>query len=214
MAPRQKRPRLASLMLRAAWSIRLKLLLSAVILFSVGFGAGWLKAAGYKSGEMSTPATAPTPVEKIKFVPVEKTKLVSTPVCGPPGLTKDDIRLACKDGWLTSDEVRLFGVDVTPSGYPCKLPEDEERALQRDEDSNVTAATDTRSQSRLCASNAISADAIRLACKNEKISAAFARLLGIDAHTLGSAFYSYGCELAPQELRALERDEAAAAKPR
>jgi hypothetical protein len=200
-------------MLRAAWSIRLKLMLSAVILFAVGFGAGWLKAGGYKSGEPSTPVTAPTPVEKVKFVPVEKTKLVSTPVCGPPGITKDDMRLACKDGWLPSDEVRLFGVDVKPSGYPCALPEDEERAFRRDEDSSVTASRG-RSQSRLCAPNAISADAIRLACKKQTISAAFARMLGIDAHPIGSVFASYGCELAPEELRALERDEAAAAKSR
>ena len=77
----------------------------------------------------------PTPVEDIKFVPVRKElELVATPICGPPGITKDDIRLACKDGWLTSDEVRLFGVDVKPTGYRCDLPEDEEQALRRDED--------------------------------------------------------------------------------
>ena len=169
-------------MLRAAWMVRLKLLLSAAILFTVGFGVGWLKAGGYKSGDTSAPASEPTPVEKIKFVPIEKTKFVTTPVCGPPGITKDDIRLACEDGWLTSDQVRLFGVDAKPSGYPCKLPEDEERALKRDEDLDVTTATGTHSQSRLCAPNAISADAIRLACKKQTISAAFARMLGVDAH--------------------------------
>jgi hypothetical protein len=38
--------------------------------------------------------------------------------------------------------------------------------------------------------------------------------LGIDAHPVGSVFSSYGCQLAPQELEALERDEAAATKSR
>lgn len=200
-------------MLRAAWTLRLKLLLAAILFFSAGFGTGWLKARDYKLGGPSAPASVPTPVEDIKYVPYETTKVVTAPKCGPPGITKDDIRLACNDGWLTSDEVRLFGIDAKPSGYRCDLPEDEEEALRRDEDSSVTATSGMHAQSKLCAPSAISSDAIRLACKKQTISAAFARMLGIDAHPV-NAMLSYGCELAPQELEALERDEAAAAKSR
>jgi hypothetical protein len=149
------------------------------------------------------PASSPTPIEKI----VEKTRMITTPACGPAGITKDDIKLACLEGWIGVDEARLLGL-VVKDGPWCTLSDDDARMLKDDEDTAVAAHT--RIGSRLCAPSMVSADAIRLACKNRKISFNFARQFGIDAHSDG--IFSVGCALSPAELETLERDETAAVK--
>jgi hypothetical protein len=194
-------------MLRAAWRVRIEVALALVLVFGAGFGIGWLNARTLtRPSPPVAPASSPTPIEKI----VEKTRLTTTPVCGPAGITKDDIKLACSEGWIGVDEARLLGLDVEDR-FRCQLSDDDARALKRDEDAAVAASARTHIDSRLCAPSAISADAIRLACKNRKISFDFARQFGIDARSV-SSHYSGGCELSPVELQTLERDEAAAVK--
>ncbi len=201
-----KRPGLGSLMLRAAWRVRIELSLALVLFFGAGFGIGWLNARTLAPlSPPVAPASSPTPVEKT----VEKTRLITTPACGPAGITKDDIRLACSEGWIGVDEARLLGLDVQ-AGPWCKLSDDDARALKRDEDAAVGASARTHIASRLCAPSAISADALRLACKNRKISFDFARQFGIDARS--GDMFSGSCALSPVELQTLERDETAAVK--
>jgi hypothetical protein len=206
-ASRNRRPGLGSLMLRAAWRVRIELVFALILFFGAGFGIGWLNGHTQvaPASPPAAPASSPTPIEKI----VEKTRLISSPVCGPTGMTKDDLRLACSQGWISVDEARLLGLNAKAGAFGCELSEDDARALKADEDAAVV--THAASGSRLCAPSAISADAIRLACKKGDIHFAFARQFGIDAHS-ASAYFHSGCELSPIELQTLERDEAAVVK--
>lgn len=87
--------------------------------------------------------------------------------------------------------------------------------LENAEDRNVGVMSSVRTQGKPCAPTAISADAIRLACKENKISSDFARSLGIDAHPHSNFLARhYSCDLAPVESQALERDEAAVVRSR
>lgn len=202
---RNKRPGLGSLMLRAAWRVRIELVFALILVFGSGFGIGWLKGrAQVAPAPPAAPASLPTPIEKI----VEKTRLIASPVCGPAGITKDDIKLACLEGWIGVDEARLLGLDVKDGPW-CTLSADDARILKDDED--MAVAAHARIGSRLCAPSAISADAIRLACKKNEIHFAFARQFGIDAHPT-SPYSSNTCALSSVELETLERDEAAAVK--
>lgn len=205
---RARRPGLGSLMLRAAWRVRMELALALILVFGAGLGIGWLdgRAQVIPPSPSAAPASSPTPIEKI----TEKTRLIATPACGPTGITKDDIKLACSDGWIGVDEARLLDLDVKDGPW-CTLSDEDARALRRDEDAIVAASAEHTSNSRLCAPSAISADAVRLACKNRKISFHFARQFGIDARSDGSIFGG-GCVLSPAELQTLERDETAAVK--
>jgi hypothetical protein len=191
-------------MLRAAWRVRIELALALIVFFGAGFGIGWLdgRLVAAPASMPAAPALSPTPIEKI----VEKTRLITTPACGPAGVTKDDLRLACVENWISVDEARLLGLDVK-AGYWCKLSDEDARALKADEDSAVAAHT--RGGSRLCAPSAISADAIRLACKKSQIHSGFARQFGIDAR---EERFGGGCVLSPLELQTLERDETAVVK--
>jgi hypothetical protein len=200
------RPGLGSLMRRAAWRVRIELVFALILFFGAGFGIGWLNGHTLvaPASPPGAPASAPTPIEKI----VEKTRLITTPACGPARMTKDDLRLACVENWITVDEARLLGLDAQTSGFWCKLSDDDGRALRADQD--LAVATHASSGSRLCAPSAISADAIRLACKKGRINSGFARQFGIDARE--ERYSGGGCVLSPVELQTLERDEAAMVK--
>ncbi len=93
------------------------------------------------------------------------------------------------------------------AGYWCKLSDEDARALKGDED--LAVAAHARNGSRLCAPSAISADAIRLACKKGQIHSGFARQFGIDAR---EERFGGGCVLSPLEMQTLERDETAVVK--
>jgi hypothetical protein len=193
-------------MLRAAWRVRIELALALVLVFGAGFGIGWLNARTLAPPSPPVaPASSPTPIEKV----VEKTRLITTATCGPAGMTKDDLRLACVENWFSVDEARLLGLNVQQAGFWCKLSDDDARALNRDEDASVMSSA-SASESRLCAPTEVSRDTVRLACKQKRISADFARLLGIDAYP--ASRYSTSCVLSAAELQTLERDEAAAVK--
>src|SRR5208282_3639212 len=106
-----RRPGLGSLMRRAAWRVRIELVLALILVFGAGFGIGSLNGhtqAAPATPPAAAPASSPTPIEKI----VEKTRLIATPACGPAGMTKDDLRLACVENWISVDEARLLGLDV------------------------------------------------------------------------------------------------------
>lgn len=205
-APQRRRPSLGSLMRRAAWRVRIELVLALMLVFGAGVGIGWLNGHTQAAppAPPASPASSPTPIERI----VEKTRLITTRTCGPAGMTKDDIRLACVENWISVGEARLLGLDAQASGFWCKLSDDDERALKAHEDTAVAAHAS--SGSRLCAPSAISADPIRFACKKGRINSGFARQFGIDAHE--ERYSGGGCVLSPVELQTLERDEAAAAK--
>ncbi len=204
---RARRPGLGSLMLRAAWRVRIELVLALMLVFGAGFGIGLLNGRTQvaPASPPAAPASSPTPIEKI----VEKTRLITTPACGPAGITKDDIRLAYLEGWIGVDEARLLGLDARAGPFGPELSSDDARALKADED--LAVAVHTRSDSRFCAPSAISADVIRLACKKGQIRFDLARQLGIDAHST-SSYFRGGCVLSPVELQTLERDETAAVK--
>lgn len=206
MARQGLRPGLSSLLLHAAWRIRLQIAFSAMIVLAGGFGAGWV--AAWRNPSPSPPAAMATPIVETPIV--EKVKTAPVPKCGPAGITRADVRLACNDGWVHTDEARLLGIDAQ-EGYPCKLSDAETQTLKQDEDTSVAR---TASDSRLCAPAMISADVVRLACKAHGISPQFARLLGIDVRHGTGFFGTRLCELSPDEQKALERDEAAAVKSR
>lgn len=188
-----------------------------MIVFAGGFGAGWVAALRNRSP--APPAAVATPIVETRIV--EKVKTVPVPKCGPAGITRADIRLACTDAWIHTDEARLLGIDAQDAQDPvggsrCDLSDSEARTLEGDEDTSM-ASRPTSDDARLCAPTMISADAVRLACKAGRISPDFARLLGIDAHSkYGPKYGILGrvCELSSDEQKVLERDEAAAVKSR
>src|SRR5216683_756006 len=69
----QRRTGLASLMTRAAWSLRIKLVFTGLILLGIGFGAGWIfrwvkEPALYGSGSIPSPAVPASPSAKASAV--------------------------------------------------------------------------------------------------------------------------------------------------
>jgi len=201
-------------MRRAAWTVRVQLILAALGFVAIGFGIGWL-ARKQRNASPSSPSAAPTISAADRSRVPEVVKYVTTPTCGPRGMTRADAQLACREGWLSTDEARLLGVQAKLGEYSCTLSQDDDIELENAEDRNVGAMSSARIHGELCAPTAISADAIRLACKQNKISSDFARSLGIDAHPHGNFLGGhYGCDLAPVESQALERDEAAVVRSR
>lgn len=201
-------------MRRAAWVVRLQLITVGILLLTIGFVARWLTRTPFASSS-PTPSAAPTGSASLPpGVPAPITRFVKTPVCGPRGVTRADIELACREGWLHTDEARLLGIEAKPNEYTCTLADDEDSQLLAEEDRSVSAASAARAQGKLCAPASISADAVRLACKEERISSDFARALGIDAKPKSALWSRTGCVLAPSEAQALERDEAAAVRSR
>jgi len=181
----------------------MELALALILVFGAGFGIGWLD--GRRQVVLPSPpvpVSSPAPIENI----VEKTRVVPRPVCGPAGMTKDDIRLACSEHWISVDEARLLGLNAK-AAFGCSLSDEDARAFKDDED--MAVAAHARSGSRLCAPSAISADAIRLACKKSEIHSDFARQFGIDAR---EERFGGGCVLSPLEMQTLERDETAVVK--
>jgi len=212
MTGRQKRVGVGSLMRGAAWGLRLQLLLSGFLLFALGFGSGWTAHWPEPPAVEPRPETSPTPRPAPLALPAPLVvKLVPSPACGPKGLTETDVRLACQQGWMKPEEAALVGLKADCGSYRS-LPEGAARALRASEDQTVAELAKAAPQDRLCAPIAISADAVRLACRARQISTAFARLLGIDA--IRPERWEQGCQLAPAEEAALERDEAAAVKSR
>jgi hypothetical protein len=132
-------------------------------------------------------------------------------------MTRADIELACREGWLYTDEARLLGIEAKSGEYYCTLSAHDDSDLLASEDHAVTAMSSPRSNGEMCAPKAISVDAIRLACKEGHISSDFARSLGVEAQPkYGSGFFfgRTGCQLSPADAQALERDEAGVVRSR
>lgn len=196
----------------AAWRVRLQLLLFGVLMLALGFGTGWTAHWLEQPAGEPRPGTGPTPLPASPAPPAPAVaRLAPTPMCGPKGLTKTDIRLACYEGWMRTEEAALVGLNAD-CGHSDGLPADDVVALRWSEDQAVAELAKSGPQERLCAPTAISADAVRLACRAHEISPDFARLLGVDARAARS--WRSLCELAPAEAAALERHEAAAVKSR
>jgi len=199
-------------MRRAAWTVRFQLIALTVLVLFVGFAAGWFAKAQTESGG-ERPAAAPTSLPPLA-ASSSKPAVVRVPVCGPRGLTHTDVALACREGWIHPDEARLLGVNAKPDEYSCKLTEAEDEQLLTSEDESVAAASSTREESELCAPRSISADAVRMACKYERISSDFARALGIDAKPKSTLIGRYGCQLSPADAQTLEHDKELAVRSR
>ena len=208
------RPGLALILRRGAWRVRIEIVLMAVVLLFMGIGVGWLER-GLTSPDASAVSRTPLATPAAYATHATVVKYIGTPTWGPRGMTRTDIELACNEDWMTTDEARLLGVLADPkAAYNCKLSADDDAELVEAENQSVAAVFSARANGEMCAPKAISADSIRLACKEGKISSDFARSLGIDARPKSTFLGRYGCELAPSEAQALERDEASVVRAR
>lgn len=109
-------------MRRAAWTVRVQLILAALVFVAIGFAIGWL-ARAQPNASPSSPSMAPT------ISAADRSRMpadVTTPTCGPRGMTRADAQLACREGWLSTDEARLLGVQAKPGEYSCTLSQDDD----------------------------------------------------------------------------------------
>jgi 5-methylcytosine-specific restriction endonuclease McrA len=116
--PIRARPGLGSVMRHAAWTVRAQLLLAALVFVAIGFGIGWL-VREQPNASPSSPSGAPTISAADRSPAPAVVKYITTPTCGPRGMTRADAELACREGWLSTviETFRLlckdcFSVDV------------------------------------------------------------------------------------------------------